>query len=357
MTKKNKLILIILICIVAVIAISATIVIIVLNNRDNKWKDVGNKDYTPPSENTPYEPIISYDIVVDRGLEEEYYLNQEFDINKVYIYYRKIVDGRVEWAESVRCAPAFIKGYPETPIPNTDTLGTKSFTLTYLGLDCDVSFNVVEYNEMYAMKFINSNTYLENDSLFGVLGAYISSGDARTYMDNIKGVIADSVTHIGPLVFMRNIQDFIEMNRGGESGSENNGLWGNPNNPNETASLSKVGNLYIGTIWVITEHETYKLEFELEYYPIAKGLRIDMTVNGTDYGVYISSTENTYNLVISGTMTDDVIMTYGAEKIYLSTCDAGLYRTIYNNAYDETFGSTGNAVLEFDRDTFEYEKR
>ena len=166
--------------------------------------------------------------------------------------------------------------------------------------------------------------------------------------------LADTGDVRGPLVFMRNIENALKYG----SQISDSGLMGNPNNPSETASLIKNGNLYNGTMWVNDSTTVYKVVFEMEYYPTTKGLRIDMTINDTvEYGIYVSSTEHTYNMVISGVMAEDVIMTYGLDKMYLSTCDAGLHRTIYGRQYDETFGSTGNTVLEYDINTCEYEMR
>lgn len=350
MTKKNKLILIISICAFVVIAV-ATILVVALTNRD-KWKDVGDKDYTPPPP-PPHVPVVTYDITIDRGLKDEYYINQEFDINDVYILYRTFVDGVLDEVESVRCSPAFVKGYPDTPVPDTDTIGYQYFTLNYLGIEYNTGFNVVEYDVKHALQFINSNAYWDNYSMF-VLLERDTNGLERDYVDSMREKLADTGSTRGPLVFMQNIEGVIKF--GPEISTS--GMMGNPDNPSETASLIKNGNLYNGTIWVTDATTVYKVVFEVEYYPATKGVRIDMTINDTtDYGVYISSTEHTYNMVISGVMAEDVIMTYGLEKMYLSTCDAGLYRTIYGRQYDETFGSTGNTVLEYNIDTTEYEMR
>ena len=348
MTKKNKLILIISICVAIVLAATAIILVVVLNNRD-KWKDTGSIEYSPPP-TPPHVPVVTYDIIVNSGINEEYYLNQEFDINNVYIYYRTWVDGQLEEVENVRCSESFIKDDPDNPVPDTDTLGKCEFALTYLGLECTAYFNVVEYSEKHALSFINPNTYRDNYSTFVLLE---SADTARDYVDGIRAKLVEENNVLGPLVFMNNIEGFLKV------GFDSNyaELCGNPNNPNEKASLTKSANVYNGTMWYTNNAEIYKIVIELEFYPSTIGLRIDMNVNGVEYGIYISSTESTYNMVITGAMTEDVIMTYGADVIYLSTCDAGLYNDIYNDSYDETFGSVGNEVLEYNRTTREYEKR
>lgn len=348
MTKKNKWILISSILVFVVIAVTA-ILIVLLNNNDGKWTPAGEKEYTPPSD-PPHIPVITHDIIVGKGLKSEYYLNETFDISDIYIHFRTFVDGALDDAKSVMCTPLFVKGYPEVELPDTDTLGEQRFTLTYLSYDCEVSFDVVPYNEKYALRFINENVYMGNDSLFVKVSN--SQGQAKTFVDDIYSKVVQSGSFIGPLVYLRNVDDFINIF---SSGAELDGVYGNPDNTNESATFTHVGNQYNGTMWVTTEGGVNKIVFELEYYPDTKGIRLEMDVNDVDYGIYISSTETSYNMVVSGADTKDIVMTYNADKLYLATADANSYTNIFANEYSDTFGSMEDTVLEYNMETNEYQ--
>lgn len=346
MTKKNKLILIISICVVIVIAGVATTLWLILRDR---WQDAGNNDYTPPPP-TPPEPVITYDIILGDGVKDEYYLNEPFDINNVRIYYRVFKDGALESSSVVRCSESFIKGYPEVPAPDTDTLGTQSFTLTYLSLECNVSFDVVEYSEEHVLSLLNENIAMGNESLFVLLKRDLKD-EALNYVDSIYDKVIQSDTSAKVLSYLSNVENILTFYNDASEIS----VFNHPTDTSKVASIEKVGNIYNGTFWVTRLNGVAEVVFELEYYTNTKGLRIEMSVDGVSYSIYVNSTETTYNMVISGAHDEDIILNYGSEYIYLSTCDIGTYDTLYTETYSATFGSIGNKVLSYNISDKTYE--
>lgn len=314
-----------------------------------KWGDVPD-DGNPDSSDKPTpEPEITREISLNSGVKSEYYLGEEINVNDMSILLVTTIDGKSE-NEIVNCSYSFIKGYPEVPLPNTNELGMHSFTLNYLGAECLVTYNVVEYNEEHVLELVNRNIYFENNSMFVLLDRDVK-GDAKEYVTDIyKKLIYDDVTGSGPLSYLKNIENAIKISNDSSSLS----IFNHRTDTSKTANINKTDNMYNGVIWVVDNEQDVEVSFELVYYAQTKGIKLILTAKEKTYTILLNSTETTFNMAISGISEYDILLNYGIEKMYLTTTSEGENSNLYSQDYSSTFASVGTQVLEYNVNTESY---
>lgn len=314
-----------------------------------KWGDVPD-DGNPDSGVKPTpEPEITRVISLNGGVKSEYYLGEEIDVNNISILLITTIDGESE-NEIINCDYSFIKGYPDVTLPNTNELGIHSFTLNYLGVECLVTYNVVEYNEEHVLELVNRNICFENNSMFVLLDRDVK-GEAKEYVTDIyKKLIYDDVTGGGPLSYLKNIENAIKISNDSSSLS----VFNHRTDTSKTAYINKTDNMYNGVIWVVDNEQDVEVSFGLTYYSETKGIKLILTAKGKTYTILLNSTETTFNMVISGISNSDILLNYGIEKMYLTTTNEGENSSLYSQNYSSTFASVGEKVLEYDINTESY---
>lgn len=334
--KKGKILIIVLSIVVLVTIVSLSIILpIVLEKQDIK---------PPPKTPSDDDGTIVKEFYVAGGIKEEYYLNEYFDINDIIVFV-KYKDGDNYVQTFLNVTPSFFFGYPETPLPNTSTIGYKSFKLIYLDGVIETGFNVVAFNENHYIDDILNKVYLKTDSVFDLLFKNAELKDDTLTNDYVE-TIYDKIANNGILTYLNDVNNFIKIVKTDLTPPS---IYQNPSSSKQ-AYLNINDDSIVGAYWTkLSESEEYNyFTFEVNNINQLQGLEVEITLEGKTYTILSNYDNGNFNMVIKGALELDVLINYSPTKFYLSKDSTSNNDNLSNLAYSELFGTNAQQVLEYD---------
>lgn len=339
MTKRNKLILIS--SIVAVVVVVLTTILVLWLNKDN-WSPVTPSTDTEQGDNTVTptpEDVVTYDMRLLYGLKEEYYVGEELDVEDIAFNYNTYVNGAITSSVKVDCTTGNIKrDFYDDKLPDTNTVGTHSFTIAYLQAELVCFYNVVEYAEKHHVGILADNIYISNNSVLSTLYNANITGNADTFVNETYNKLLGSNNGLaGPLRYLNHIDNLLD-NCNIVGGIDN---YNHPTNANLVAYINNTSGTLTGKFYVTEQNETQEISFELNFYKQNKGFKLIINAHGNTYTILSNSSDTITNMVVKGVDVNDVAISFTPTTYYLALVTANQNDELYANIASSTFANSG----------------